>query len=53
MRPWHPFNAGANCLVQKSPIQQAHTSYAELVKKMREKQEEFYGGDKQRRTSQR
>jgi phospholipid transport system substrate-binding protein len=29
------------------------SSYAELVKKMREKQEEFYGDDTQRRTSQR
>jgi len=29
------------------------SSYAELVKKMRDKQEEFYGDEKQKRTSQR
>ena len=29
------------------------SSYAELVKKMRDKQEEFYGAEKQKRNSQR
>ena len=29
------------------------SSYQELVKKMRTKQEEFYGGERQKRTSQR
>jgi len=29
------------------------SSYQELVKKMRDKQEEFYGDEKQKRTSQR